>query len=118
LVGFSGGSAATRFLQLAPPQRRERYAEIMESLFSGYAKNAGQVAVQAWPEDPWTQGGYCSPLLGQVTTTFPKLEEGVANRLFFAGEHASPSFYGYMEGALQSGVRAAKQVAKVLNLAA
>ena len=118
LVGFSGGSAATRFLQLAPPQRRERYAEIMESLFSGYAKNAGQVAVQAWPEDPWTQGGYCSPLLGQVTTTFPRLEEGVANRLFFAGEHASPSFYGYMEGALQSGVRAAKQVAKALNLAA
>ncbi|MEY5063320.1 MAG: Putrescine oxidase, partial [Verrucomicrobiota bacterium] len=54
LVGFSGGSAATRFLQLAPAKRRERYAEIMESLFSGYAKSAAQVAVQAWPEDPWT----------------------------------------------------------------
>lgn len=112
LVGFSGGSAATRFLQLAPSNRRERYEEIMEMLFSGYAKSAGQVAVQAWPEDPWTLGGYCSPLLGQVTTVFPKLEEGVQNRLFFAGEHASPSFYGYMEGALQSGVRAAKQVAE------
>lgn len=112
LVGFSGGSAATRFLQLAPSKRRERYAEIMESLFSGYAKSAGQVAVQAWPEDPWTLGGYCSPLLGQVTTVFPKLEEGVRNRLFFAGEHASPSFYGYMEGALQSGVKAARQVAE------
>jgi monoamine oxidase len=112
LVGFSGGSAATRFLQLAPSKRRERYAEIMESLFFGYAKSAGQVAVQAWPEDPWTLGGYCSPLLGQVTTVFPKLEEGVRNRLFFAGEHASPSFYGYMEGALQSGVRTARQVAE------
>jgi len=114
LVGFSGGLAATRFLQLAPSKRRERFGEIMESLFSGYAKSAGQVAVQAWPEDPWTLGGYCSPLLGQVTTVFRKLEEGVQNRLFFAGEHASPSFYGYMEGALQSGVRAAKQVAKTL----
>jgi len=112
LVGFSGGRAAEKFLQLPAGQRRERYAEIVEALYPGYRESAGRVDVQAWPEDPWVRGGYSSPTLGQVTTVLPKLNEGVQNRLFFAGEHTSPAFYGYMEGGLQSGVRAAKQVAE------
>jgi monoamine oxidase len=44
--------------------------------------------------------------------------KGFRDRLFFAGEHTHLAFHGYMEGALQSGVRAAKQVAKALNLTA
>jgi uncharacterized protein with NAD-binding domain and iron-sulfur cluster len=37
-------------------------------------------------------------------------------RLIFAGEHASPAYFGYMEGALQSGLRAAQVVAKESGL--
>lgn len=118
LVGFSGGRAAEKFLQLKDQNRKKRFEEISTQLFQDYPKYAGKNAIMAWPEEPWTQGGYSSPLLGQVTTVFPKLEEGVKNRLFFAGEHTSPSFYGYMEGALQSGVRAAQQVIRLLNLKA
>jgi monoamine oxidase len=54
--------------------------------------------------------------LGQVTTVYPRLLEGFRDRLFFAGEHTHLPFHGYMEGALQSGVRVAKQVAGILNL--
>jgi Flavin containing amine oxidoreductase len=33
-------------------------------------------------------------------------------RMYFAGEHTCPAFVGYMEGALQSGVRAASAIMK------
>ena len=118
LVGFSGGKSAHDLLKLSEQGRKDRFAEIVENLFPGYKKHARKVAVSAWPDDPWTKAGYSTPTLGQVTTVYPKLMAGVQDRLFFAGEHTHLAFHGYMEGALQSGVRAAKQVAKVLNLAA
>jgi len=51
--------------------------------------------------------GYSCPAPGQVTTVGPFLNEPWQKRLFFAGEHTSMAFFGYMEGALQAGVRAA-----------
>jgi monoamine oxidase len=38
----------------------------------------------------------------------PLLTAPYRERLYFAGEHTCPAYYGYMEGALQSGLAAAK----------
>lgn len=116
LVGFSGGLAASQFLEIPKEQRRERFNEIVKDLFPAYARHSGKVSIHSWPEDPWTRCGYSTPTLGQVTTIYPKLVKGFADRLFFAGEHTHLAFHGYMEGALQSGVRVARQIAKHLNL--
>ena len=35
---------------------------------------------------------------------------GGTGHLYFAGEQTSPGFFGYMEGALQSGGRAARDI--------
>jgi monoamine oxidase len=48
--------------------------------------------------------------LGEVTTCGPWLNAGVG-RLHFAGEHTCYAFVGYMEGALNSGLRAARRLA-------
>jgi hypothetical protein len=37
-------------------------------------------------------------------------------RLLFAGEHASMPWFGYMEGALQSGLRAAHKIAALVGV--
>ena len=50
---------------------------------------------------------FCAP--GQVTTMGPMMYKGLG-RLHFAGEHSCYKFVGYMEGALQSGARAAKRI--------
>jgi monoamine oxidase len=118
LVGFSGGQAAQDFLRLSQADRKKRFGEIATSFFPRYPDCVGKVAVSAWPEEEWTKCGYSSPTLGQVTTVYPRLMKGFRDRLFFAGEHTHLAFHGYMEGALQSGVRAAKQVARALNLTA
>jgi monoamine oxidase len=46
------------------------------------------------------------------------LWDGLDGRLHFAGEHCAYAFTGYMEGALHSGVHAARQIASDLGVEA
>jgi len=61
-----------------------------------------------WPNTEWIETGYACPKVGQVTTIGKFLSVPHAKRLYFAGEHTCMAYFGYMEGALQSGARAAK----------
>jgi len=62
-----------------------------------------------WEDDPWAQGGYA-----YVDPGFdPRWRDWLARphgRLFFAGEHTSVNWQGYMNGAVESGLRAAEEV--------
>ena len=63
-----------------------------------------------WPTMPLIETGYAVPGLGQVTTISPAQLIPHKERLYFAGEQTSTGFFGYMEGALQSGARAAHDI--------
>lgn len=67
-----------------------------------------------WPSTPYIETGYSVPAPGEVTTVAAALAQPFGDRLFFAGEQASPGFFGYMEGALLSGVTAARAVVQAL----
>lgn len=64
-----------------------------------------------WPNDRLAGGGYSFPAPGQVTTVGPQLVTA-HGRLHLAGEHTCYKFVGYMEGALQSGIRVAKSITR------
>jgi len=68
-----------------------------------------------WEADPWSRGGYAV-----FDSTFdPALRGWLAQpcgRLFFAGEHTSIAWQGYMNGAVESGRRAAAEVAATHRL--
>ena len=57
-----------------------------------------------WEADPFARGGYAYLDPGFDPAWLPLLSHR-AGRLFFAGEHTSEDFQGYMEGALQSAER-------------
>jgi len=63
-----------------------------------------------WDSDPWVGGGYA-----YFDPSFdPDLRPWLARpfgRIVFAGEHTSTRWQGYMNGALESGIRAAAEVA-------
>jgi monoamine oxidase len=63
---------------------------------------------KSWQDDPWARGGYSLFRPGQMTTWLPRIvrPEG---RIHFAGEHTS-IFPDTMEGAIESGLRAAHEV--------
>ncbi len=61
--------------------------------------------------NPYIGASYSCPGLGEITTIYQNFRKPFAKRLFFAGEYTSVAFNGSMEGALESGVRAAAMIA-------
>ena len=62
-----------------------------------------------WNDDPWVRGGYAFfdpefPPSGRDLLARPR------GRVFFAGEHTAIRWQGYMNGALESGARAAAEL--------
>ena len=117
---FSGGAVADAALQAfgsgGAPAVRQFYQPLIGEVFGGYAASLAQPPdFIAWPRDEWTAGGYCCPAPGEVCTAGPLLNQPFHDRLFFAGEHTCPAFYGYMEGALQSGKLAAARILQRVN---
>jgi monoamine oxidase len=64
--------------------------------------------VQRWAQDPWSRGAFPVFKPGEMSTLMPAIARP-ENGIHFAGEHTS-SWTGWMEGALQSGERAAREV--------
>lgn len=62
-----------------------------------------------WEADPWSRGGYAvfDPPFRPALRGWLALPCG---RLFFAGEHTSIRWQGYMNGAVESGRRAAAEI--------
>ena len=63
-----------------------------------------------WPSEDFIKTGFCSPGLNQIFAIGPQLNRAFHSRLFFAGEHTQLDHFGYMEGAIRSGERAAGQI--------
>jgi monoamine oxidase len=66
-------------------------------------------ATVTWEDDPWSRGGYAA----FDPSYAPQLREWLARpvgRIVFAGEHTSLRWQGYMNGAIESGKRAAAEV--------
>ena len=109
LTNFLGGAAAVKRLTDAS---FEKFREELLLVFPGIGdKFDGKRALMSWPDYKFTRGSYSCPLVGQYTTLLqaaPTPELG--GRLLFAGEHTSGDFAGFMNGAVQSGNRAAKEI--------
>lgn len=91
--------------------REPNYLAALEKIYPKVRDQFVKSRFVNWRDDPLAQGSYSFPAPGEVTTIGPRLMDGL-DRLHFAGEHCCYAFIGYMEGALQSGVRLAKKLAK------
>jgi monoamine oxidase len=70
--------------------------------------NEERIAFMVWKQHPFTLGSYGAPLVGQYTTLFENTATPSSDgRIHFAGEHTSVDFLGFMNGAVESGERAA-----------
>ncbi|MGB8340575.1 MAG: NAD(P)/FAD-dependent oxidoreductase [Chthoniobacterales bacterium] len=108
LTNFLGGNAA---LELTP-ERYTTFRADLNLVFPGIQeKFDGHRAVMSWPTNPFVHGSYTCPLPGQYTTLLEAAATPeMGGRLLFAGEHTSADFSGFMNGAVESGNRAAKEI--------
>jgi monoamine oxidase len=105
---YTGGDPGMKLALLSDEERIQVAVSEIEKIFPGSSDLIEQTATVAWPNEPYTRGSYAALAPGEVTAHWRTLFEP-AGRLFFAGEHASP-IQGFMEGAVESGQRAAAMI--------
>ncbi|MEC4813275.1 MAG: NAD(P)/FAD-dependent oxidoreductase [Scytonema sp. PMC 1069.18] len=107
---FSGG---LRSLELSE-QAVNQASSAVRSIYPN-APNAITSGSHNWDADEWSKGAYCYFRPGDLKRLEPHLTQ-LSDHIFLAGEHTAPLEYrGYMEGAVQSGQRAAKQILQWQN---
>ncbi len=101
----------------APPALVTDYLAALEPLFPGFtsAWNAGpRLALYSDPNlNPRSGGAYSQYQVGQYTG-FSGVEGTQEGSIHFAGEHTSPDFQGFMEGAVTTGERAASEILRAI----
>jgi monoamine oxidase len=108
MVAYTTGSSPER-LQNMPEAERIRFAATHASaIFSGLSDQLEGGISYCWNQDQWVRGAYAYLARGQSPSIVAEIgrPEG---RIHFAGEHTS-AWPGWMQGALESGYRTAKEI--------
>lgn len=108
LTLLAGGTASTACRDLLA---REGIAGVLRHLtwMGPAAGRDARAVVVSWEDEPWSGGAYAYFSSGFE----PAWRDWLARphgRVLFAGEHASESSQGYMNGAVESGLRAAGEI--------
>jgi monoamine oxidase len=116
VVAFSGGPAADTCRGWSATERTGNYLTALSKIYPGIRASFERGRFMDWPSDPWVKGSYSFPAPGEVTALGPQMQQPLGGRVFLAGEHTCYAFVGYMEGALQSGARAAKRIGETAKV--
>ncbi len=102
------GPQAVRLGAMDSPARVELAISQLEKVHPGIRRHVQASTSVSWSAEPWAGGGFAWWRPGQLTGQMPELARA-EGRVHFAGEHTS-LLSRTMEGALESGVRAALEV--------
>lgn len=116
LVNYTGGKTAVAANAGTLAQQAGAFLAQIEPLMPGLsAQWNGLAALEYWPGNPWTRGSYSFWKVGQYTR-FAGVEGEREGNCFFAGEHTSLDFQGYLNGAVETGESAAAEILADLGL--
>jgi monoamine oxidase len=110
LVDYTGGNIGASFGSGTPSDRAKQFLAQIEPVIPGATKAwNGKATIDFWTGYPWTKGSYSYWKVGQYTK-FSGAEGERSGACHFAGEHTSVDFQGYLNGAVESGERAASEI--------
>ena len=116
LVDYTGGTIGATFDSGTPAQRANQFLNQIEPVLPGVsARWNGKVVRDHWLSKPFAKGSYSYWKVGQYTS-FAGVEREPEGNCHFAGEHTSIDAQGYLNGAVETGERAADEVIAGLRL--
>ena len=113
LLGFPGGRVGASGLTgaahgPAPARDLEWFLDQIEPVFPGTSSAAtGRAYEDHWARDRWVHGAYSYFRVGQANT-YGTIAAAAEGRFQFAGEHTSINYQGFLNGAVETGERAAR----------
>lgn len=117
LTLYSGGQAGLDVGKGSAASQADKLMPGVEKVYPGVtATRNGTVARFHWPTYNLSKGSYACYLPGQWTT-IAGAEIETVGRLFFAGEHTSANFQGFMGGGAETGRVAAEGVLALIKSA-
>ena len=114
ILGFVGGRYATRFRALDQAGRKRAFADELAAALGDEAHGDSQYFDMDWTAEPYTRGCPTGSMAPGVLTKFGAHIRPPVGRIHWAGTETSDYWAGYMDGAVRSGERVAKEVAHVL----
>ena len=113
LVDYTGGNIGASFDSGTPSSRAQQFMTQLQPVFPSVKSIAdhwtGRATVDFWTGYQWTKGSYSYWKVGQYTK-FSGMEKVRQGNCHFAGEHTSQDFQGYLNGAVETGARAANEI--------
>jgi monoamine oxidase len=113
LVWYTGGNPGAAVGSGTVQSQVQRYfLPAIEPVLPGAtAQWNGRAVRDYWTGYQWTKGSYSYWKAGQYTR-FSGAEKERSGNCHFAGEHTSQDFQGYLQGAVETGQRAANEILK------
>jgi monoamine oxidase len=112
LVDYTGGNIGASFGSGTPSSRAQQFMAQLQPLFPGTSIAShwtGRATIDFWTGYQWTKGSYSYWKVGQYTK-FSGMEKMRQGNCHFAGEHTSQDSQGYLNGAVETGERAASEI--------
>lgn len=106
LVNFLGAEVALALKERTPQMALSQLEPVLPGITEAWN---GQHRIDDWPHNPFTRGGYSYYGPGQYTK-FGGAEGEREGNAHFCGEHTSGEWQGFMNGAVETGERAAAEV--------
>ncbi len=110
LVVFAGGPLAIAAQAMSPAVLEEMILAKLATALGETARTPTAIALRDWSGDAWSGGGYSDTVCDlRAQDAEDVLREG-AGRIQFASSELSPSYPGYIEGAIVAGRMAAERI--------
>ncbi|RAL26892.1 flavin monoamine oxidase family protein [Thermoflavimicrobium daqui] len=115
LNNFTGGATAKSFTSNSSQKNVDEFLQQIESIFPGLSSwYNGKFIINPWSQYQWTKGSHTYYRVGQYTK-FAGIESEPEENCYFAGEHTSYQFMGFLNGAVESGERVAYEILRDLK---
>jgi monoamine oxidase len=114
LLGFIAGSAAREYGRKSAAARRTAVLNNFATYFGKQALKPKAFHEKNWSTDEWTRGCYTGYMPPGVLLDVGEALRKPVGRIHWAGTETSTIWAGYMDGAVRSGHRAAKEVLAAL----
>jgi monoamine oxidase len=110
ILGFIFGDEMRALDKIPPAQAQKLITEDYVRYFGPQAANTSEFVLQRWDLDEWSKGGPVAIAPPNVLKANGPALRAAVDGIHFAGTETSVYWTGYMDGAIRSGERVAKEI--------